>query len=320
MCIICPEHGEFWQTPNDHLTGKGCTSCSHKISRAEREIADYLKEHCKVEILNNVRGILSNNMELDIYIPSKHIAIEYNGMRWHSELYGKDNCYHLKKLEECNSKGIELIHIFEAEYLNKKELVLKKLLHILGFSEVKEKIYARKCVVEKITKQSAEEFLNKYHIQGFVSSSLYLGLMYNEKIVSVMSFKEEVKGSNKWELTRFVVDNDIIVNGAGGKLLNYFIREYNPIEIKSFADRRWTLSSKDNLYVKLGFQLQGCTRPDYKYTRTPYDYLHKFNFRKQYLHKRYGLPLTMTETQMTEELGYGKVWDCGLFKYIWYGK
>ena len=35
------------------------------------------------------------------------------------------------------------------------------------------------------------------------------------------------------------------------------------------------------------------------------------------LHKKYGLPLTMSETEMTEKLGYVKIYDCGLIKYVW---
>lgn len=27
VCIICPEHGEFWQNPNNHLNGQGCPKC-----------------------------------------------------------------------------------------------------------------------------------------------------------------------------------------------------------------------------------------------------------------------------------------------------
>ena len=30
VCIICPEHGEFWQTPNTHLDGTGCKKCSNE--------------------------------------------------------------------------------------------------------------------------------------------------------------------------------------------------------------------------------------------------------------------------------------------------
>ena len=44
---------------------------------------------------------------------------------------------------------------------------------------------------------------------------------------------------------------------------------------------------------------------------------HKFGFRKKILHNKYGFPLTMTEREMTEKLGYYKIWDCGLIKYIY---
>ena len=30
VCIICPEHGEFWQTPKQHLNGQGCPKCGLK--------------------------------------------------------------------------------------------------------------------------------------------------------------------------------------------------------------------------------------------------------------------------------------------------
>lgn len=30
ICIICPEHGEFWQVPSGHLRGRGCPKCGLK--------------------------------------------------------------------------------------------------------------------------------------------------------------------------------------------------------------------------------------------------------------------------------------------------
>lgn len=33
VCIICPEHGEFWQRPNDHLTGHSCRRCSRSLGK-----------------------------------------------------------------------------------------------------------------------------------------------------------------------------------------------------------------------------------------------------------------------------------------------
>ena len=129
-----------------------------------------------------------------------------------------------------------------------------------------------------------------------------------------MTFINE--GNDKWNLSRFATDNKYICRGVGGKLFSYFIKNYSPIEVKSFADKRWTLNSNDNLYTRLGFNLYSETIPDYKYTKG-FKRFHKFNFRKQILHKKYGFPLTMTESEMTEKLGYYKIWDCGLFKYVW---
>lgn len=318
VCIICPEHGEFWMTPNAHLRGCGCPSCSHVISRGEEEIFNYIKDHCDLEVEHNVRGILSNNKELDIYIPTKNVAIEYNGMRWHSELFNKDKNYHLNKLEECNRRGIKLIQIFESEYLSNKNLVLNKLLYIIGCSEVKERVYARNCVVKEIDKEEAKAFLKNNHIQGYVAATIYLGLFHNEQLLSVMSLKKQNnKIENEWELTRFANLNSYIVNGSFGKVFKYFVKNYQPNIVKSFADRRWTIDKNDNLYVKNGFELEKVTKPEYRYTKGQNDYIHKFNFRKQILHRKYGLPLSMTETEMTEKLGYYKIWDCGLFKYVW---
>ena len=38
ICIICPEHGEFWQTPNNHLCGKGCNECGKRIVSLKKSI------------------------------------------------------------------------------------------------------------------------------------------------------------------------------------------------------------------------------------------------------------------------------------------
>ena len=134
-----------------------------------------------------------------------------------------------------------------------------------------------------------------------------------------MTFKQEKRGTNKWELTRFASNYNYVCQGVGGKLFKYFIRNYNPQEVKSFADRRWTVDEENNIYIQLGFKFGKYIPPDYRYYKRNGDYkrIHKFNFRKQILHKKYDLPLTMTETEMTEKLDFLKIYDCGLIKYIW---
>ena len=135
-----------------------------------------------------------------------------------------------------------------------------------------------------------------------------------------MCFKKEGKYTGKWELTRCATDINYKCIGLCGKMFKDFIDNYKPKEIKSFADRRWTIDIENNLYIKLGFRLDAIQKPDYKYvlfkeygTRR----IHKFNFRKKTLIRKYGLPSTLTEKQMCEEINAYKIYDCGLLKYIW---
>ena len=313
--INCPKHGYFEQIAYDHLNGHGCPVCGQQISNAENKITEYLKE-LGLPIETRVRNIIYP-YELDIYIPSKYTAIEYNGLRWHSEQFKEDKNYHLMKTELCEKQGIRLIHIFEDEWLEHEEIVKSKLRQIFGYNKGL-KVSARKCTIQPIDNTLSCNFLRKNHIQGSGNGSVHLGCFYNNELVGVMVFKRERKDSNKWELTRFATDINKHCIGVGGKLFKYFVKNYNPSEVKSFADRRWTLDKDDNLYVKIGFKLDRIIKPDYKYVVENINKrYHKFNFRKQILHKKYNLPLTMTENEMCNQIKAHKIWDCGLFKYIW---
>ena len=322
VCIICSEHGEFWQTPHDHLQGCGCPKCSHTTSRNEEEICNFVKNILNINNIEIRNKSVISPLELDLYLPEHKLAIEYNGVWWHSEAYGKDKNYHLNKLNECNVKGTRLIHIFEDEYLEHKDIVLSKIKHLLGKDNDLPKVQARKCKVNEIDRETALQFLEKNHIQGFVTSTLYLGCYYNNVLVGVMTFKEERKGNNRWELNRFATDITKRCIGVGGKLFKYFIKTYNPDYIKSFADRRWTLDKDNNLYTKLGFTLGEVLKPDYRYVNR-LKREHKFGFRKQILMKKYpdkGLTMEMTEKEMCDKLGFYRIWDCGLFKFEWFNK
>ena len=135
-----------------------------------------------------------------------------------------------------------------------------------------------------------------------------------------MSFKNGNLKNKCWDLNRFASNINFICQGIGGKLFKYFIRNYDPKSIISFADRRWTINPYDNLYIKLGFTLDKFTPPDYKYYNENidrYKRVHKMNFNKKTLSKKHGFPIEMTETEMAKELGYDRIWDCGLIKYIW---
>lgn len=329
VIIICSEHGEFSQAPAKHLYGRGCPKCSIEKRKNNKSISILENSYNikEIEIINDIyeyiqhliseeevtkedRSIL-NGRRIDILIPNLKIGIEINRLKNSDKT--EEN---IIKTEECKKKGINLIQIFEDEYISHKEVVFEKIKHILGKSENKPKIYGRYCSIVEVDNETAKDFLEKYHIQGYGKSSICLSALYNGKIIAVMTFKKF--DNNVWELTRFASDYNYICCGVGGKLFKQFIKDYNPNMVKSFADRRWT-TNEDNLYTKLGFELDGILKPDYRYvySNNPTERIHKFNFRKKTLNKKYGLPLTMTESKMAKELGYYKIWDCGLYRYVW---
>ena len=70
VCIICPEHGEFWQRPNDHFRPQGCPSCGHNLSRAENEISDFITELLGNKKVTKRDKVILDGLEIDILVPS----------------------------------------------------------------------------------------------------------------------------------------------------------------------------------------------------------------------------------------------------------
>jgi len=326
VCVICHcknnkgvEHGEFMTSPDLFLMGKSCPKCGNHLSIAENEIYVFIKNLVGENNVEQRNTSILNGKEIDIFVPKLNIGFEFDGINWHSEKYNKDRYYHLDKTLKCIEKGVHLIHIFEDEYLEHKDIVLEKIEHILGCSSNKTKAYGRKCEIKVINNlDTVKDFLNKYHIQGFVGSTVSYGAYFNNELVGVMSFLNENNGW--WNLSRFATNTNYTCPGIASKILKHFISDYKPAKIKSFLDRRWCFNEKENLYTKMGFREDKILKPDYRYTDGHCKRIHKFNFRKQILHKKYGLPLTMTETEMARKLGYDRIWDCGLIKYVWENK
>ena len=235
-----------------------------------------------------------------------------------------NNSYHKNLHEYCVYRGYNIIQVYDYEYKNDKNLIINKIKQLCYMNNTLQKINARECVIKTITKSECEDFLNKNHIQKFTKSTIYLGGYYNEKLCAVMSFKLNPMNSNEeWELNRFACDINLLCRGIAGKMLNFFIKEKKPNSIVSFADKRFS-NGTNNVYEKIGFIKKTDTALSYKYfslseknNKTLY---HKLLFNKQKLHKKYGFPLTMTETEMAKELGYDRIWDCGLIKYVWENK
>jgi len=307
----------FKQPWNSIQQGYKCPKCfprNQGESIAEIEVREFICDLIgKDKVKNNCRNLIKNPetnhfLEIDIYIPSLKIAIE-----WHSEFNinftGSD--YHLNKTLECKEKGIYLIHIFEDEWIFKKEIVKSRLKQILRVND-SERIHARKCEIKEIEPKVKNEFLEKFHIQGKDASKIKLGAFYNEELVSVMTFgKGNISKGSKaidkvWELNRFCSNSNYHIPGIAGKLLSHFKKNFEWKEIFSYADRRW---SQGNLYYQLEFELDKITQPNYWYIKGV-KRIHRFNLRK-----RSDEPKDITEKTLRLKEGYNIIWDCGSLKF-----
>jgi len=296
-----------------------CTICNKiddRISGQELVLKEFISTNTNEKVLGNVKNII--NKELDIYIPELNLAFEYNGIYWHSDTYKNKN-YHLNKTESCENKNIQLIHIWEDDWLYKQDIVKSMILNKLGKSA--NRIFARKTEVrEIIDNKLIRKFLDNNHIQGFVGSKIKLGLFFNNELVSLMTFGKnrrnmgnKINIENHYELLRFCNKLNTNIIGGASKLFKYFIKNYKPIKITTYADRS---HSNGNLYKKLNFDFIKKTIPNYSYYDSKMNKYNRFNFRKDILINM-GYDKNKTGHQIMDSLNYYRVYNSGNLKFEW---
>ena len=283
------------------------------FSAAEEEIAAFLKNLVgSSEIIQNTKRIISP-FELDIWLSAYKLAIEYDGLFWHAENdvnIGKT--YHLMKTDLCEKQGIQLIHIFEDEWLEKRSIVESRLKNLLGIYD--KAVFARKCEVREVTPCESIGFQEENHIQGAVGAKVHLGLYYGNELISLMTFgKPRFNNNYEWELLRFCNKLGHHVPGGAGKLLRHFERNYKPKSLISYADRRW---SQGKLYEALSFKLDHISGPDYWYTKGQKRFS-RVKFQKHKLKTL--LPVyddALSEVENMKNNKYLRIYDCGNLVYV----
>ena len=240
-----------------------CTEC-HPIDNHESIGESEIMEFVENELNINTNKIKINNKEIDIYFPDYKLGIEYDGLYWHTEKYKKKN-YHLNKTIDCEKAGIKLLHVFEDEWLNKKEVVKSIIKDELGL--VTNYILSEECLVGEIVSIEATDFLKNNYIMDIGETEFNLGLFYNDELVSVMCFNDN-------ELVAFSNKIDYHVISGADKLLKHFIEIYKPKLITTVIDRRYP---QNQLFESLGFKLKEYTEPNcWYYERDENSKYHRF--------------------------------------------
>lgn len=320
--IICKKCNNTFNINNSllsnriHTNSSVCTLCNpynSLISDKEVKLLDFIKDNYNEKIIVNSRNIITP-YELDIYLPDLNLAFEFNGLYWHSEIY-KDKNYHKIKSDMCDEKGIQLIHIWEDNWDNKQEIVKSMILNKLG--KTKTKLFGRKTIVKEVDNKLVRSFLEGNHIQGFVGSTVKIGLFYEDELVSLMTFGKQRKSMNsvsivdgEYEMLRFCNKLNTNVIGGASKLFKYFLNNYTTSKIISYADRS---HSNGNLYKHLGFNFIHITKPNYYYV-VDNQRKYRFGFRKDILLK-HGFDINKSEHEIMLERKIYRIYNAGNYKF-----
>ena len=286
-----------------------CGDCYSKLygsSYAEQDIYKWVSQY--VDCINGYK--LPNGLELDIFIHSKLIGIEYNGVFWHSEGGNPDKTRHLRKYEECLKNGIQLYVIWEDDYKSKPQIIERHLKRLLGISD-EEKVNARECIIsDKLNTLECIEFLYNNHIQGSTRVGSYVGLELRGILVALVCYTVEGGYIN---LRRYATSRN--VRGGFTKLISYF-KNKGYKGIVTYSDNE---VSEGNLYRSSGFELVEELPSDYKCLYKGKRY-HKFNFRKSVFKKNPNLIYKegASESELYSLNGILRLWDYGKKKWVLY--
>ena len=296
--------GHYWFARVSDRTRKvgfsGCPHCSvHGISKAEILVADFV-ESLGVTTIRNSRQIISPK-EIDIYVPEHNLAIEYNGVYWHTERI-KGSTSHYDKYMALREKGIDLLVIWEDDWLNKPEVVKSMIRAKLGLSTGR--IGARKTNVVTVSSDKARQLLNDHHIQGFANGTDYVGLEYNGELVAVGVFK-------KYRDTVYLQRYASTIPVTGG--LDKMMKSLPYMHYTTFADNA---ASGGRLYESTGWTFDKELPPDYCYL-VDMERQHKFNYRKDRFKRDESLRYeeNLTERQLAELNGIERIYDYGKRRY-----
>lgn len=217
---------------------KVCLSCRTEASSVPQlEIEDFVRSMIGDKTVLSSDRSNATGYELDVYIPSACFAIEYNGLYWHSEGARKDRDYHNRKTESCRKEGISLLHVFQDEWRDKREVVESMIINRLGLSK---KVWARKCEIAEMSSSESRSFFEENHIDGDVRGIVTYGLFFEGKAVSAIKLRRP--HSKRWsgflEIARYACIKGTDVVGGHSRLIKHVQKKHSE-RLISYVDARF---------------------------------------------------------------------------------
>lgn len=302
VCVKCKKCNTLQKTTFSNVKSI-CRACHPNCSIPQREIAKWLEDNTNLPVILNDRDVISP-YEIDILIPGR-LGIEFNGLFYHSNI--DDQGYHQKKSDLVSELGLQLFHIFEDEWRDKREIIKSMLIHKLGLS--RDKIYARNCEIKSVQTKDRREFFEATHIDGDVRAKFALGLFSpGGDLVALASFRRPFH--QKWgkylELARFSCKKNTAVVGAYSRLVHEANRLVK-MPIMTYVDHRFGFDA--NRFEKMGFSFVKNTKPRFWWT----DKIKRYDRFVCKANKSAGI----TQKSAAEALGYREIYGCtnSIFTY-----
>jgi hypothetical protein len=281
-------NGHIYSVSWDNWNSKGvrCTECNFVgVSKAEQELYDFLTIYTE-NIIKNDRKLIKP-YEIDLLLEKYKIAIEYCGLYWHSDRFGKGEDYHLNKLILCKEKGYLLITIFEDEWVSKKDIV-KGILSGLLSRRKNEHLSVN---VTSISIETYKYFSDKNNLLHFNKhADQVVGLFNDYRIIGVAGISCFYEGLS---IDTFVVDKEFY------SYKNYIFK--NLLEyIDSSFDKEFTIITFD-------LRWEFCTEE-----------LHNLGFVNNILIKPKPWFFSSNKRRFSSSNGikYNTIYDCGYIKSI----
>lgn len=290
------------------------------ISKINKEFGNLLeKEGLEVEY-----EFPLESYSYDIHIKDTNILIEIDPTYTHNSTippkfktgtgHIKDRYYHKEKSEIAKRNGFQCIHIFDWDDIEKVAYLLKN----------KKKISGHKTYVKDISREEANEFLDRYHLQGKCrGNDINIGLLNKQtnELLSVITFGVSRYNKNyQYEFLRYA-SQDYIIHGGLQKLWKYFIEKYNPQSIISYCDNA---KFEGKFFEHLGFKYLTESKPTCHWYRRKTkthitDNLLRQRGADRLLGTSYGSreDCGLNNKQIMRLEGFVGVYDCGQSAWVW---
>lgn len=276
-----------------------CPVCKPRQSKPQIEIFNFVSTISPDAIMEDRKLIAPK--ELDILVPSKKFAIEFNGLHWHSDKY-ISKTHHSDKTAAASALGYRLFHIFEDEWRDKQPIVESIIRNRLGASL--RSVGARKCRIAQVTSQARRDFFDTNHLDGDAKATIAFGLELEGELLACLSLRRPFhkKWSDRLEVARFACALNTQIPGALSRLTKSaqsHAKSSGKTGLLSYVDMRLGDGAG---YLASGWQELYDTTNAFWWTDN-FDRYNRFMIRAD-------KEKSITQNQLSEGLGYSKIWGC----------